>query len=34
MEAAAKQLDFMEAASLRDEMYRLQELLKEKERKG
>jgi excinuclease ABC subunit B len=34
MEAAAKQLDFLEAASLRDEMYRLQELLMEKERKG
>ncbi len=34
MEAAAKQLDFLEAASLRDEMYRLQELLREKERKG
>jgi excinuclease ABC subunit B len=33
MEAAAKQLDFIEAARLRDEMYRLQELLKEKERK-
>jgi len=34
MEAAAKQLDFLEAASLRDEMYRLQELLRVKERKG
>lgn len=32
MQAAAKQLDFLEAARLRDEMYRLQELLKEKEK--
>ena len=30
MEAAAKDLDFIEAARLRDEMYRLQEILKEK----
>ncbi len=30
MEAAARELDFLEAASLRDEMYRLQELLKQK----
>ena len=28
MEAAAKELDFMEAARLRDEMYALKELLK------
>ncbi|MDR1860048.1 MAG: excinuclease ABC subunit UvrB [Bacteroidales bacterium] len=33
MEAAAKELDFLEAARLRDEMYRLQELIKEKEQK-
>jgi excinuclease ABC subunit B len=32
MQAAAKQLDFIEAAMLRDEMYRLQELLKEKQK--
>lgn len=31
MEAAAKGLDFIEAARLRDEMYRLQEMLKEKQ---
>ncbi|MFB6257358.1 MAG: helicase-related protein, partial [Flavobacteriales bacterium] len=30
MEKAAQDLDFMKAASLRDEMYRLQELLKER----
>jgi excinuclease ABC subunit B len=30
MEKAAKELDFIEAARLRDEMYRLQELLKER----
>lgn len=30
MELAAKELDFIEAARLRDEMFRLQELLKEK----
>ncbi len=30
MEAAARELDFIEAARLRDEMYRLQELLKQK----
>lgn len=30
MEAAAKELDFIEAARLRDEMYRLQEILKQK----
>jgi excinuclease ABC subunit B len=30
MEAAAKELDFMAAAFYRDEMFRLQELLKEK----
>ena len=30
MQSAAKELDFIEAARLRDEMYRLQELLKEK----
>jgi excinuclease ABC subunit B len=30
MEAAAKELDFIEAARLRDEMYRLQEILKSK----
>ncbi|PTN10074.1 excinuclease ABC subunit UvrB [Mangrovibacterium marinum] len=30
MEAAAKELDFIEAARLRDEMYRLQEILKGK----
>ncbi len=30
MDAASKQLDFIEAARLRDEMYRLQEILKEK----
>jgi excinuclease ABC subunit B len=30
MEAAAKELDFYEAARLRDEMYRYQEILKEK----
>jgi excinuclease ABC subunit B len=34
MQAAAKQLDFMEAAILRDEMYRLQELLKAKEKQN
>jgi excinuclease ABC subunit B len=33
MQAAAKQLDFIEAAMLRDEMYRLQELLSEKNKK-
>jgi excinuclease ABC subunit B len=32
MEAAAKRLEFIEAAQLRDEMYRLQELLREKTR--
>ena len=32
MQAAAKELDFIEAARLRDEMYRLQELLKQKTR--
>jgi excinuclease ABC subunit B len=32
MQAAAKQLDFIEAAMLRDEMFRLQELLKAKEK--
>jgi len=32
MEASAKKLEFIEAAQLRDEMYRLQELLKEKKR--
>lgn len=32
MQAAAKHLDFLEAARLRDEMFRLQELLKEKEK--
>ncbi len=32
MQAAAKQLDFIEAARLRDEMFRLQELLREKEK--
>ncbi len=32
MEAAAKELDFIEAARLRDEMYRLQEIRKQKER--
>jgi len=30
MEKAAKELDFIEAAQLRDEMYRLQGLLKER----
>jgi len=30
MEAAAKELDFIEAARLRDEMYRLQEILRQK----
>ena len=30
MEAAAKELDFIEAARLRDEMYRLQDILKSK----
>ena len=30
MQAAAKELDFIEAARLRDEMYRLQEVLKQK----
>ncbi|MEL7586574.1 MAG: helicase-related protein, partial [Prolixibacteraceae bacterium] len=30
MEAAAKELDFIEAARLRDDMYRLQELLRQK----
>ncbi len=30
MQAAAKELDFIEAARLRDEMYRLEELLKQK----
>jgi excinuclease ABC subunit B len=33
MQAAAKLLDFIEAAMLRDEMYRLQELLKEKQKR-
>ncbi len=33
MQTAAKELDFIEAARLRDEMYRLQELLKEKKGK-
>jgi excinuclease ABC subunit B len=32
MEAAAKRLEFIEAAQLRDEMYRLQELLREKKK--
>jgi excinuclease ABC subunit B len=32
MEAAAKRLEFIEAAQFRDEMYRLQELLREKNR--
>ncbi|MBN1819233.1 MAG: excinuclease ABC subunit UvrB [Prolixibacteraceae bacterium] len=32
MQAAAKELDFIEAARLRDEMYRLQELLNEKKK--
>ncbi len=32
MQAAAKELDFIEAARLRDEMYKLQELLKEKKK--
>lgn len=32
MQAAAKELDFIEAARLRDEMYRLQEILKEKKK--
>jgi excinuclease ABC subunit B len=32
MEAAAKKLEFIEAAQLRDEMYRLQELLKQKKK--
>jgi excinuclease ABC subunit B len=32
MEAAAKELDFYEAARLRDEMYKLQDMLKEKVR--
>jgi len=32
MQAAAKQLDFIEAARLRDEMFLLQELLREKEK--
>ncbi len=32
MEAAAKELDFIEAARLRDEMYRLQDILKERSR--
>ncbi|MGE5447827.1 MAG: UvrB/UvrC motif-containing protein, partial [Bacteroidales bacterium] len=32
MEAAAKELDFYEAARLRDEMYKLQGMLKEKVR--
>ncbi|MGQ8335834.1 excinuclease ABC subunit UvrB [Sunxiuqinia sp. A32] len=31
MQAAAKDLDFIEAARLRDEMYRLQEILKQKQ---
>jgi excinuclease ABC subunit B len=30
MEAAAKELDFIEAARLRDEMYALQELMNKK----
>ena len=30
MEAAAKELDFIEAARLRDEMFRLQDMLKER----
>lgn len=30
MEKAAKELDFIEAAQLRDEMYRLQELLRQR----
>ncbi len=33
MQVAAKELDFIEATRLRDEMYRLQELLKKKEKK-
>jgi len=33
MQAAAKELDFIEAARLRDEMYKLQEILKERTRK-
>ena len=32
MQAASKELDFIEAARLRDEMYKLQELLKEKKK--
>ena len=32
MEAAAKELDFYEAARLRDEMFRYQEILKEKKK--
>ena len=32
MSAAAKKLDFIEAAQLRDEMFRLQELLASKKR--
>jgi excinuclease ABC subunit B len=34
MQAAAKELDFIEAARLRDEMYRLQDLLNEKTKKN
>jgi excinuclease ABC subunit B len=34
MKAAAKELDFIEAARLRDEMYRLQEILLQKKVKG
>ena len=30
MEVAAKEMDFMEAARLRDEMFELQKLLKER----
>jgi len=32
MEAAAKELDFYEAARLRDEMFRYQEILKDKKK--
>ena len=32
MKAASKELDFIEAARLRDEMYKLQEFLKEKKK--
>jgi len=32
MEAAARQLDFIEAARLRDEMYRLEKYMREKDK--